>query len=90
MFHERTYAHLSEGLTQWLAVVAFVRGKGLQLASVPAGELRTHLCVASFTSRRTVNVKDRLGGYINGFRRFNGLHAVVRAVAWCLLARDRS
>ena len=34
MFHEGTYAHFSERLTQWLAVIALISGKGLQLARV--------------------------------------------------------
>ena len=89
VFHERTYAYLSERFTQWLAVVAFVRGEGLQLARVPASELRTYLCVTSLSSGRIMNVKNRLRVRIDEFRRFDRLNAVVRTVAVVLIAGDR-
>jgi len=81
MFHEWVYSHVSARLTGWLAVVAFVRGKGLQLTCVPAGELHTHVRVASFSGGRTMHVQNRLRLCIDEFCRFDNLNAVVRAVA---------
>lgn len=89
MFHERTYAHFSEGITLRLAIIALDRGEGLQFARVPVGELRTHLCVIPFSGGRAMHVYDRLGFYIDEFRRFDRLNAVVRAVAVVLSYQAR-
>jgi hypothetical protein len=83
-------SHFLEIFRQWLAVIAFVRGEDLQFAREAAGELSTHIHVTSFPGCRPIRVYDRLYFSIDNFRCFNGLNAVVRAIAVVIASGDIS
>jgi hypothetical protein len=65
MLDQGSNPEFTQCVAERLLIVALVSGQRPQLARVPAGELLTEVGVAPFTSRRAVNVKDRLRRCIN-------------------------
>jgi hypothetical protein len=81
VFDKRANPKVTKGFAECLLVISLVSGEAPQIARWNASDLLTEIGVASFPSRRAVNVKDGLGVCIDEFRDFQLLDAVTRSIA---------